>query len=107
MDDPEKDPKNPTEKSDAVFERRNFAFGSGDIVRLDHLTEMAKSRGLPNVSRSTILRALIRVADYGYGGTYYPSNTSPWAIHFHEALPDELREMQVEGARRGPKTRKV
>lgn len=103
MDDAEKEPK---EKSDAVFERRNFAFGVGDMLRLDHLTSMARSRGLPNVSRSTILRALIRVADHGYGGTVYPSNTSPWAIHFHEALPGELKEMQLEGARRGPKVHK-
>ena len=104
MDDPE---RNAEEKSEAVFERRNFAFGPGDMLKLEHLTEIARGRGLQNVSRSTILRALIRLADSGYNGTIYPSNASQWAIHFHEALPEELRQMQMEGARRGPKPRKT
>jgi hypothetical protein len=96
------------DRTEAVFERYTIVLGPRDLDRLDDLVSMVgfhrwPDLPRPSINRSTIIRALVRIAEDVYQGSPFPVNGSPWAIHLHEQLPVKLRIVREEGARRGPK----
>ena len=90
-------------ESSAVFERRSLVLGRGDVELLEDLTRMAVHHRWKNANRSTIIRALIRIAAGAYKGGLFPANEFPWSLHLHEHLPLELAQINSESAPRGPR----
>jgi hypothetical protein len=94
--------------SNAVFERYSLVLGPGDLKRLNDLVKVAVFQdweGIPKplINRSTMIRALIRIAAEVYDGHVYPRNLSDWSLYLHNQLPREFKRIQEEGAKRGPK----
>lgn len=95
--------KEPLEKkSAAVFDRRSVVFGPGDMKLLDDLVWSISYHKWGAQNRSTIIRALIRVASEAYGDQVFPK-TEPWALHLHERMEHHLKAIKKVGAKRGPK----
>lgn len=95
-------------RSEAVFERHSLVLGPGDVKRLNDLVKAAVYQdweGIPKplINRSTMIRALIRIAAEVYGNHVYPQNPSDWSLYLHRQLPQEFKRIHEEGAKRGPK----
>lgn len=90
-------------KSGAVFDRRSVVFGPGDIPALDELVRVGVFQKWDAPNRSTVIRALIRIAAEAYAGGVYPV-TEPWALRLHEQLPIHLEQIKAGAAKRGPKS---
>jgi hypothetical protein len=94
--------KNKSEESNAVYERHSLVLGVGDSHLLEDLTRMARYHRWVNPNRSTVIRALIRVAASAYQGGIFPVTEAPWALFLHDQLPRELAKIKESSARRGP-----
>jgi hypothetical protein len=104
-DFPTTNPDLPKKESGAVYDRRSVVFGPGDDKMLRDLVKVGYYNEWPAINRSTLIRALIRIAHSAYAGHVFPVNQSPWALYLHDQMPIELRKIRSDGAPRGPKTK--
>ena len=70
------------------FERRTIVFGEGDSQMLDALVSSGLSIKWRHVNRSTIIRALVRVAKNCFNSVGYPHNRL--GVRLFSFLPAEL-----------------
>lgn len=78
-------------------------FGAGDNKKLEELVKVAYYNEWPVPNKSTMLRALIRIAYSAYQGGVFPVSETPWVLFLDKQIPSELNKIKGEGAPRGKK----
>jgi len=81
--------------------RRTIIFGIGDSQTLEDLVKSSSERGWPHVNRSTIIRALVRVAAKSFNSSGFPHDTL--GVQLYSLMPEELRRIEMDGGEKPEK----